>query len=89
MKIFLHDNKPAQGDEPHGFRGPTHCGTTTVDYEYQAEQLVIDVAEDYPHVVRIECPELGREWRRDGRSKFVEVPKPATDPYEITRGRGA
>lgn len=56
----------------HGHRGHTHAATVAVDYEYQAEQWVIEANKDMPNIVRIECPDLGREWKRvDGR--FVEI----------------
>lgn len=74
MKVYLHDDTPAKPGEKHGIRGPTHCGTATVDYEYQVEMLVEEAAADHPHVVRIECPDLGREWKRDG-DRMVEVSK--------------
>ncbi len=67
MKLYLHDNTPAAPGEPHGERGLTHCGTVPVDYQYQVDMWVKDIGEDYPHVVRIECPALGLEWRREGR----------------------
>lgn len=48
-------------------KSPTHCGTTKVDYEYQAEQFVIEAEKDYPHVVRIVVDDGRREWiRLDG-----------------------
>jgi hypothetical protein len=58
MKVYFHDNTPAAPGEKHGSRGPTHCATATVDYEYQVEQHVIDAGNDLPYVVRIECPDL-------------------------------
>lgn len=72
MKVYLHDDIPAAPGEKHGIRGPTHCATATVDFAYQVEQVVIDAETDYPAVVRIECPELGREWHRQG-GRFAEV----------------
>lgn len=74
MKVYFHDSTPAAPGEKHGERGPTHCITTTVDYEYQVEQHVIEAAKDFPHVVRIECPDVGREWLREG-SNFREKAK--------------
>lgn len=73
MRLYLHDNTPAGPGEPHGERGPTHCGSVSVDYEYQAEMWVEEIEKDHPHVVRIECPDLGREWRRNESGKFTEV----------------
>lgn len=65
MKLYLHDNTPAAVGEKHGERGPTHMGTIhDLDYEYQAEQWVIDLEKDDLAIVRIECPSLGCEWRR-------------------------
>ncbi len=73
MKIHLHDDAPAKPGEKHGERGPTHCADVTVDFEYQAEMWVADIETDHPNVVRVECPALGREWKRDGAGAFVEV----------------
>ena len=73
LSVFLHDGTPAGPGEKHGPRGPTHCGTTRVDYAYQVEQWVSDLEKDQPKVVRIECPDIGREWRRDETGRFLEV----------------
>ena len=73
MKLYLHDDKPAVEGEKHGERGPTHCATITVDYEYQVEQWVIELEKDEPGVVRAECPDLGREWLRNEDGKFAET----------------
>lgn len=74
MKLFLFDATPAAPGEKHGPEGPTHCGTVTVDYEYQVDMWVADISDDYPHVVRCTCPGYdghGKEWERvDG--KLVE-----------------
>lgn len=86
MEIYFHDDSRLLTDngEPntslydpvtfrpkHGHRGHTHAATAQAEYEYQVEQWVIDANSDMPSIVRIECPELGREWKRiDGR--FVE-----------------
>lgn len=75
MKIHLHDNTPAAPGEKHGPRGPTHCGSVTVDYEYQVEMWVQDIETNYKHVVRLESPDLGREWLRGEDGKFVEQPR--------------
>lgn len=76
MKVYFHDDTPALPGQKHGARGPTHCATAIVDEVYQVEQHVLDAVEDLPMVVRIECPDLGREWKRvDGR--FVEQEKPS------------
>lgn len=77
MKLYLHDNKPAREGEKHGERGPTHCATITVDYEYQVEQWVIELEKDEPDVVRAECPDIGREWRRNEHGKFAETERTA------------
>jgi hypothetical protein len=77
MKAYCHDNTPAKPGEKHGERGPTHCATITVDYEYQVEQWVIELEKYEPRVVRVECPELGREWRRNEHGKFTEVTGPS------------
>lgn len=74
MRIHLHDNTPAAPGEPHGPRGPTHCGGITVDYEYQVEAWVQEIEKDHPNVVRVECPDIGREWKRNASGKFIEVP---------------
>jgi hypothetical protein len=86
MDVYFHDDtrlidengQPTAGHyDPvtfapnHGHRGITHAATVRVDYEYQAEQWVIEAEKDMPNIVRIECPALGREWKRiEGR--FVE-----------------
>ncbi len=80
MNVYFHDNTPAKPGEKHGPDGPTHCGSIEVDYEYQAEQWVIEVGRDNPKIVYARCPELRRAWRREGDSKtmkevpFIEVP---------------
>ncbi len=68
--IDLHD---ANVDDPvtGKMKSPTHCGTAYVDYEYQAEQHVIDAETDYPHIVRIVVDDGRREWLRV-YGKFVE-----------------
>ena len=76
MLLYFFDDKPAGPGEKHGPLGPTHCHTVgkggSIEYPYQAEQWVLDAERDYPEVVRIECPALGRTWIRvDGR--FVEA----------------
>jgi hypothetical protein len=77
MRFFYHDNTPAKPGEPHGERGPTHCGSqnVTLDYEYQLEMHLDDIAKSYPHIVRIES-NTGREWKRDANGNFVEVAEP-------------
>jgi hypothetical protein len=77
VKLYLHDDKPAKEGEVHGERGPTHCATITVDYGYQVEQWVIELEKDEPDVVRAECPDIGREWRRNEHGKFTEVTSPS------------
>lgn len=80
MKIFLHDAttlldmkvSPQTLEPLHGERGPTHCGTLEVDYPYQVEMWVKEIDQLYPRVTRIECPSLGREWRRDTTGIFRE-----------------
>jgi len=87
MDVYFHDDaklfdeggepnkalyNPATFEPTHGHRGHTHAATVQVDYGYQAEQWVIEAEKDMPNIVRIECPDLGREWKRvDGR--FVET----------------
>jgi hypothetical protein len=86
MDVYLHDDTrlfdvngqpnaslydPVTFAPLHGHRGHTHAATVRVDYEYQVEMWVDEVQKDHPNIVRIECPDLGREWIRiDGR--FVE-----------------
>lgn len=78
MQIHLHDNTPAKPGEKHGPDGPTHCGSVTVDYEYQVEMWVEEVGRDHPHVVYMRSPDLKRAWRREGKEMkevpFIEVP---------------
>jgi hypothetical protein len=68
MLLHYFDDNPAGPGEKHGPLGPTHCHTVgkhgTIEYAYQAEQYVIEADKDYPEVVRIECPEMGRVWKR-------------------------
>jgi hypothetical protein len=77
--IILHcyDDKPCKPEEMKpGMLSPTHCSTVgkngTIEYVYQAEQWVIDIGNDYPEVVRVECPALGRNWERKN-GKMLEV----------------
>lgn len=84
MKIYFHDNTPAAPGEKHGARGPTHCATATVDFEYQVEQHVLDAPEDLPHVFRIECPDIGREWTRTEGEPFIQV-APAGQPINSSK----
>lgn len=83
MEIYFHDDtrlidengqpnkaiyNPITFEPNHGHRGITHAATVKVDYEYQVEMWVDEAQKEYP---RIECPDIGREWKRiDGR--FVE-----------------
>ena len=71
MRLDLHDDTPAKSGEKHGPEGPTHCGSVTVDYEYQIEMWLEDIGRDHPEVVRVRCPDAGRVWRRVG-TKFEE-----------------
>ena len=72
MKVHFHDNKPAAPGEKHGPDGPTHCGSVSVDYEYQVEMWVDEVEKDQPLIFKVRCPDLLREWhRKDG--KMIEV----------------
>lgn len=48
------------------------CGRSRQAYEYQVEELVNEVETDYRFVRRIECPALGRVWRRNRDGTFVE-----------------
>lgn len=73
MKIHLHDDTPAKPGEKHGPEGPTHCASVNIDYEYQAEMWVKDIEVDSPEIVRVDAPDLGREWKRDpDTKKFIE-----------------
>lgn len=72
MKIYCYDNDPSEGELNKNQLSPTHYATITVDYEYQAEQWAIDIGEDYPSIVRIEVPDLNRQWNRKG-SEMVEL----------------
>lgn len=52
LKLEFHDDRyddPLEGSKQ---SSPTHAGTVYVDYDYQAEQHVIDGRLDYPHIVR-------------------------------------
>ena len=71
VKVHLHDDRPDIPQTKPSPHGPTHLATITCDYEYQVEQAVIDAQADL-QVVRVDCPDLGRYWKRvDGR--LVEV----------------
>lgn len=85
IEFYLHDATEAAPGEKHGARGPTHAGTGRVDYGYQVEQWVIDLQDD-PYVVRIECPDLGREWRRNAEGRLTELDRPEVKP-EPSAGR--
>lgn len=73
MEAHLFDNTPAAPGEKHGPLGPTHCMTVTFDYTYQFEEVLMDTEKTSPHVVRITCPDLGREWVRGPSGKFTEI----------------
>jgi hypothetical protein len=73
MDLFLHDDTPAKPGEKHGEDGPTHAGTVHVDYAYQVEEWVYEVQVAHPAIVRLRCPDLGREWLRGPDGKFVET----------------
>jgi hypothetical protein len=76
LRIFLHDAAPAKDGEPHGEDGLTHAATVKVDYPYQVEAWVHnEIQPDYPHIVRVRCPELSREWVRGPDAAFHEVPR--------------
>jgi hypothetical protein len=66
MKLHLHDAKPAQSGEKHGPDGPTHAADIVVDYEYQVEESIAEIAKDMPGIVLVRCPALGCSWRRTG-----------------------
>lgn len=55
--------------------GNTLAGAVNVDYEYQAEQWVIDAATDAQvtamGIVRIECPAIRRTWTRENATHGV------------------
>lgn len=74
ITLELHDAKPAAPGEKHGPRGPTHCANARYDYEYQVEQLLIDLVADpdgtWPGVVRVIDRAGERAWKRDG-DRFV------------------
>jgi hypothetical protein len=77
MKLELHDADTTA--TKHGSSGPTHAGSVTVDYEYQAEEWVKEIEQDYPDIVRLVL-DNGREWRRvNGR--FEEVPRTPHDQH--------
>lgn len=75
--LNCYDNTPCKPEEMKpNMLSPTHCYTVgrlgTIEYEYQAEQWVIDIGKDHPEVVRIECPALGRNWVRQGGEMVEE-----------------
>ena len=74
MKLHLFDATPESATPAkHGVLGPAHAADVTVDYEYQAELWVNDIGQDYPEIVRVECPDMGRTWVRDSNSTMSEV----------------
>jgi|1185.fasta_scaffold382088_2 hypothetical protein len=81
MDLYLHDDK--FDDRVTGnMRRPTHAGTQrniVVDYEYQLEMLIDEIASDYPEIVVVESSG-GRWWKRQGNGRFV-----ASTPEECTR----
>lgn len=80
MRFHLHDNTPANPGEEHGPRGPTHAASQNVDIGFPefAEDVVREMFDDHEWCVRIECPEVGKEWRRqaDGTIERVEPVDP-------------
>lgn len=69
MKMELHDADTTA--VKHGAAGPTHAGTVTIDFDYQAEEWVKEIERDHPRIVRLVLDGGRREWTRvDGR--FVE-----------------
>jgi hypothetical protein len=56
-----------------GALSSAHAARVEVDYEYQVEQWVIDIANDQPDIVRAECPDIGRKWVRDSATTMAEV----------------
>jgi hypothetical protein len=75
MILNLFDATPEDLDvTEHGPLGPAHAATVKVDYEYQVEQWVIEIGHDSPDIVRAECEDLRRKWKRDSDRTFIEVP---------------
>ena len=58
----------------HGPLGLSHAARVEVDYEYQIEQWVFEIGKDHPEIVRAECEDLKRKWKRDSDKTFAEVP---------------
>lgn len=52
LRLELHDDRYSDPITSDRQRSPTHRGTVEVDYDYQAEQWVIDGLTDYPAVVQ-------------------------------------
>ena len=85
LRVHFHDNTPAKPGEAHGDDGPTHCGSVTVDYEYQVEMWVFDEIDQHsPKIHRVRCPAIQREWKRDEAGKMKEVPWDPTPPVHVT-----
>jgi hypothetical protein len=64
--LYLHDATPASPGEDQGPEGPTHCATIhDIDYEYQIEMWLIEIAKEESDIVRIVGSD-GREWHREG-----------------------
>jgi hypothetical protein len=73
--LNLFDATPEDSDTTdHGPLGPAHAARVKVDYEFQVEQWVIEIGTDYPEIVRAECEDLKRKWKRDSKRTFTEVP---------------
>jgi len=67
MKLEHHDDKVNDPIKNPKQSAPTHCATSEMDYDYQAEQWVIDSTKDHPWEVKwILIDELGPRaiWER-------------------------
>jgi len=75
MILNLFDATPEDSDtKDHGPLGPAHAARVEVDYAYQVEQWVIEIGQDHPEIVRAECEDLHRKWKRESTTTFAEVP---------------
>lgn len=83
MRLHFHDNTPAGPGEKHGSDGPTHCGSVSVDYAYQAEMWIEDIERNYPDIHRVRCPDLRREWKRGEDGKMAETTWDTTPPVVV------
>jgi len=75
MRFHLHDDTPAAPGEKHGPRGPTHACSqnVTLGFDGMCDDVAVEMFEDHPWCVRIECPDAGREWKRNADGTIERI----------------